>query len=118
MITTVTMYRVVCDRPDCERSPSDGGDYHAWVEPEGAFCDLDYAYDWYTSQNVHLCPDHTPTCEIVDCSVRLTSDEFGARCEDHFDDPTAEPDDEWFIEPDDASVIGQPVTNKGGVGGG
>lgn len=59
MIKTVLMYRVVCDEPDCTRSPQDG-DYWAWADPTTAEDEARDA-DWdVTDDGKHYCPDHTP----------------------------------------------------------
>lgn len=36
MIREVTMYRVVCDYPECEKSPQDDGEFYAWAQAHAA----------------------------------------------------------------------------------
>lgn len=54
---TATMYRVVCDAPDCDSSPQDGGDYYAWADA-GAAYDEAIGGDWVIRPGLDLCPEH------------------------------------------------------------
>lgn len=61
MIAAVTMYRVVCDEPDCTSSPQDGGGTWAWAHTDTCVDEARDA-DWaITSDGQHYCPDHAPT---------------------------------------------------------
>lgn len=45
MFETVTMYRLICDFPDCGACAQEGGEYSAWGEPSSAEMDAEYS-DW------------------------------------------------------------------------
>lgn len=96
-IQEVTMYRVVCDGPECEASPQDEDDYWAWADAGMAY-DRANDGDWYTATTedgtiTALCDKHAPTCDCTgcdacraypdgSCKVQLLDDEWGKKCED------------------------------------
>ena len=60
MIQTVTMYRLVCDFPDCEVSAQDGSDYYAWASRDGATVEAQDS-DWLHDDDEHWFCDGHPT---------------------------------------------------------
>jgi hypothetical protein len=62
MIAEVTMYKVVCDWPECDASAHDGGEYVAFASPEGALEDFAYADNWRRGRDgKHFCDKHPTT---------------------------------------------------------
>jgi len=65
MITEVTMYRVVCDGPDCTASAQDYGDFYAWLDDDAAEQEARDG-DWLvTEDGKHLCPKHQPDDDVA-----------------------------------------------------
>lgn len=58
-VQPVTMYRVICDWPDCRRSPQDESEYYAWADTDQAIDEADNSDWWTTADRDHqYCGDH------------------------------------------------------------
>lgn len=67
-ITEVTMYRMVCDHPECDDSPQDHEEFYAYAHKE-SLRDIAADGDWWLDDDLHLCGEHRPCC--IDCGAVL-----------------------------------------------
>lgn len=59
-VESAPYYWLVCDHPDCGEKSTEGGEYTAWSDQDGAMEDA-FNSDWtITSDGKHYCDEHHP----------------------------------------------------------
>lgn len=90
-VREVTMYRVVCDAPDCKSSPQDDAEFFAWADAGSAIADTEDHDGWYVGDFGHFCEYHLPRCP--DCGSEAHRDYWlndDGRCDDCTESPAEE----------------------------